>query len=172
MSWLWGSRKEERENVLSEKSDVYADLDPELKAFARDRAAPSDVPITHESPASTASVSQPGTVAKEPELSDELQTAINHTKTRKAQINSGAMFNCAEAQYELKRCFTEGSWWDKSKLCEMQKGIFWDCLEANRKALTVLGYGEFGNTQEYDQQLLETADDLVSHIHLNVRISD
>lgn len=163
MSWLWGSSEPEKGNVLLEKNDVYADLDPELKAFAKERAGSSDIPIAHDDPLSSAALPQAQfrKENKEPDLSEELQNVINDTKTRKAQINNGAMFNCAEAQYELKRCFSDGSWWDKSKLCELQKGIFWDCLEANRKALTILGYGESGNSKEYDQQLLETADDLV-----------
>ncbi|CCG82801.1 Putative uncharacterized protein [Taphrina deformans PYCC 5710] len=164
MSWFWSSSSSsdgetKKHGGTSSKGDVYADLDPELQAFARaSTKEQADVPVQSGSdrqvPLNSASSTD------EQSLGEELSRVISSSKSRKAQINAGAMFNCAIAEYELNECFTSGSWWDKSKLCEPQKNAFWDCLESNKKALKILGYAETGNTDAQNVKILEVADDL------------
>lgn len=146
--------------------DVYAGLDPELRAFARAdvKADSTSTGAATESPSPVSMQDAPLIAAAqspEPELKDELEEMILKTKSRKAQVNAGALFNCALAEFELNQCFLTGSWWDKSQLCEVQKGAFWGCLEGNKKALNILGYGEASNSKAQNQALLEKADELV-----------
>lgn len=159
MSWFWSSSgKKDDDKLLNQSSDVYSDLDvdPELKAFARESNT-----IKSTSTKSQAPVLGDPKSKKEPELKDELSELVHNVKSRKSQVNAAAVFNCALAEYEVNQCFTTGSWWDKSKLCDVQKAAFWKCLEGNKKALYILGYGEAGNTPAQNEKLLETADDLV-----------
>lgn len=162
MSWFWSkseTKPDEFRNV-NDLSDVYSDLDVDanVKAFARgDGEAPSP---PQQVPKDLSAVAPP-TVSEESNFRDEMDGIVKQVKTRKQKVNAGAMFNCALAEFELSQCFTNGSWWDKSKLCESQKSAFWSCLEGNKKALNILGYEEAGNTEEQNEKLLSMADDLV-----------
>lgn len=164
MSWFWsssGTRSDGSSKRETKEVDVYADLSPELQAFVSGSTENSPRSSETIDNSRTKILEQRNALAPQPELKDSLSDAVAQGKTRKSQINAGAMFNCALAEYELNECFNTGSWWDKSKLCEMQKGAFWKCLESNRKALTVLGYGEPGNSAAQNEILLGAADDLV-----------
>lgn len=163
MSWFWSSSSSTSAGPKAadgRKNDIYSDLDPEYQAIARGEHV--DMKSRPQDPSSHQSGDSKQTVSSNQSLPQKLDLAIADSKTRKAQINGGAMFNCALAEYELNRCFTTGSWWDKAKLCEVEKGAFWECLESNKKALRILGYGENGNSTAQNEKILGIADELVS----------
>ena len=144
MTWFWSDNtKVGKDN----KDDFYAGIRPDLREFAHEQ---------------TGSPSKSSTSQVKEEIQQQNIDEIRiMSKNRKAVINSAAMFNCAVAEAELNQCFKSGSWWDKAKLCEVQKGAFWSCLEGNKKLLQELGYGEVNNTADEDERLMDKADELV-----------
>lgn len=157
MTWFWSGDTSSGSSQpdAAPKKDVYANLDPKLQAFARKELDTPDTVKTD--------------TASEPQYSSgNVDTARLNMKSRKSFINAGARFNCAIAEAELNECFTNGSWWDKAKLCELQKSTFWDCLEGNKKVLADIGYGEASNTEAENQTLLGRADDIVFSSTLRV----
>ncbi|ORY86185.1 hypothetical protein BCR37DRAFT_390985 [Protomyces lactucae-debilis] len=142
MSWFWSSS-----SAAESTSNVYDGLDADLKDFAQGKT-----PNAGKADAHTAS-------GPRPTLGDTVDLVKQSTKARRSLVNAGAVFNCALAESELNECFRSGSWWDKAKLCEIQKKAFWECLSINKQELMNNGYGQYGNGEEKNAALLEQADE-------------
>jgi hypothetical protein len=145
MSWFWSSDKPAESN-----ESVYEGLDADLKDFAQGKS-PAAIPEDAQTAASI-----------QASRNDAVDLYKQSSKSRKSFVNAGAVFNCAVAEYDLNECFRTGSWWDKAKLCELQKKTFWDCLNGNKQMLIANGYGEYGNTEAQNEALLADADDRYS----------
>ncbi|BFZ55339.1 hypothetical protein PYCC9005_002379 [Savitreella phatthalungensis] len=167
MAWFWQTTPEPGSDKQAENgSDLYRNLDPELAAFARQTTAQlpegDDVKpalgVSGLPAADDAVLTDSNTTAAE-----KVVYAINARDQRKI-ISKGAQFNCAVLESELTECLSGGEnagWRGRLNMCEAYKRKFYDCLEANKIVLTQLGYGARGNSEKYNQQLLERADDMV-----------
>lgn len=173
MVWFWSNESptEKAPNGAAGQKDIYADLDPELRAFAKSQST-NDREIPRQDQSESSGLDDARSSSSEIPYPEQVDQARLLSKSRKTVVNAAAMFNCAIAEHELSQCFTTGSWWDKAKLCETQKAAFWDCLEGNKKALTILGYGESTNSDALNETLRDKADDLVLYCVLRKNETD
>jgi hypothetical protein len=53
-------------------------------------------------------------------------------KHQRNEIHETSLAICGDLHEKLTSCFTNGSWWDKAKMCEEQKQKFWLCYNTQK----------------------------------------
>ncbi|KAI8986384.1 hypothetical protein BDB01DRAFT_834368 [Pilobolus umbonatus] len=78
-------------------------------------------------------------------------------KEQRNVIHETALTVCADLHENLLNCFQNGSWWDKAKMCEEQKQLFWKCYNTQKTFLKEVDYKGPMNTDQEDNNILLAA---------------
>ncbi|KAI8888201.1 hypothetical protein K501DRAFT_240922 [Backusella circina FSU 941] len=91
---------------------------------------------------------------QEQEQGPEVVWTSRDIKHQRNEIHDTSLAICGELHDNLLSCFTNGSWWDKAKMCEEQKQKFWLCYNTQKKFLKQVNYKGPVNTQKQDDRIL------------------
>ncbi|CAG8534263.1 4553_t:CDS:2 [Ambispora gerdemannii] len=189
--------KEERENSLK-KDDNNDNSDRETKKnkynfFSFDHSANSFNPNSFGSPDTTQKkleeqqkLQQPQNETaiydleqqqQQPELDDkdkeiryaqELAAGREITEQKKA-ISQGALLNCADLDWELRECFTRGTFWQRLTMCHEPRETFWKCVTRQKELLKELNYYAPSKSDQENQEILDKADSIAQEERLNAK---